>query len=162
MDVKGKNCTEPELEVNTSNCTNTDAYDVSIDIGWFDEWIVWEGGIAFNSVYWSLILIIFFALLYLLREKFKWRLLTERLDGLEDPPPQVKQSSSNNWIDWFKLEIDEETIGKDGATFLWFQYRLIQVEILRMILGDLQDFITLALTGLTVSFVVPFSSLWLG
>ena len=134
MDVKGKNCTEPELEVNTSNCTNTDAYDVSIDIGWFDEWIVWEGGIAFNGVYWSLILIIFFALLYLLREKFKWRLLTERLDGLEDPPPQVKQSSSS-WIDWFKLEIDEETIGKDGATFLWFQYRLIQVEILRMVLG---------------------------
>jgi hypothetical protein len=59
---------------------------------------VWEGGIAFNCVYWTLILILFFALLYLFRQKFKWRLLTERLDGLEDPPPQLKRSGSSSLL----------------------------------------------------------------
>ncbi len=134
MDDQIKNCSGPEVEVDTSNCTNTDAYDVSIDIGWFNEWVVWEGGIAFNCVYWSLILILFFTLLYLFRQKFKWRLLIERLDGLEDPLPQLKRSGSS-WIDWLTLKIDEEAVGKDGATFLWFQFRLIQVQILMTVLG---------------------------
>ncbi|XP_046460925.1 CSC1-like protein 2 [Daphnia pulex] len=67
-------------------------------------------------------------------KKFKWRLLTERLDGLEDPPPQLKRSDSS-WIDWLTLKIDEEAVGKDGATFLWFQFRLIQVQILMTVLG---------------------------
>lgn len=129
------NCSQTEFEINTSNCTNTDAYayGISIDIGWFNEWIVWEGGIAFNTVYWLLILLISLVILHILRRKFNCRLLTERLDGLEDRPPTLKQT--NNWLDWLSFSIDEAAIGKDGATFLWFQYRLIQVELLRMALG---------------------------
>lgn len=129
------NCNHTELEINTSNCTNTDAYayGISIDIGWFNEWIVWEGGIAFNTVYWLLILLISFIVLHILRWKFNCRLLTERLDGLEDPPPPVERTS--HWVDWLNFSIDEEAIGKDGATFLWFQYRLIQIELLRMALS---------------------------
>jgi hypothetical protein len=33
------------------------------------------------------------------------------------------------------LKIDEEVVGKDKATFLWFQFLLTQVEVLRMALG---------------------------
>ncbi|KAI9561459.1 hypothetical protein GHT06_012417 [Daphnia sinensis] len=121
----------PELQVNTSNCSQPDAYDISIQIGWFNEWIVWEGGIAFHAAYWSVILLISFALLYFLKWKFKWWCLCKRFDGTTHPPTHVKMS----WADWLSLSIDEEAVGKDGATFLWFQYRLIQVDVLRIALG---------------------------
>ncbi|XP_059351351.1 ankyrin-1-like [Daphnia carinata] len=91
------------------------------------------GGIAFNTVYWLLILLISFIILYLLRWKPNYRLLTERLDGLEDLPPPVKRAS--HWVHLLNFSIDEEAIGTDGTTFLWFQYRLIQIEFLRMALG---------------------------
>lgn len=121
----------PELQVNTSNCSQPDAYDISIEIGWFNEWIVWEGGIAFHAAYWSIILLISFSLLYFLKLKFKWWCLCKRFDGESRPPTHVKMS----WADWLSLSIDEEAVGKDGATFLWFQYRLIQVDVLRISLG---------------------------
>lgn len=122
-----------EHQVNTSNCSQPDAYDISIEIGWFNEWIVWQGGIAFNAVYWSIILLISFVVLYLIRWKFKVWFLCKRFDGEQHPPSSVGQTMS--WTKWLTLSIDEEAVGKDGATFLWFQYRLIQVDVLRMALG---------------------------
>jgi hypothetical protein len=43
--------------------------------------------------------------------------------------------TTTSWTDWLSLKIDEEAVGKDGATFLWYQFWLIQVEVLRMALG---------------------------
>nr|CAH0102450.1 unnamed protein product [Daphnia galeata] len=107
----------PELEINTTTCSQPDAYDISVEIGWFEEWIVWEGGIAFNVIYWASNVNHSFAGLYILRWFFNWKFL------------------SAPWIDWLTLKIDEEAVGKDGAIFLWYQLRLIQVDVLRMALG---------------------------
>jgi hypothetical protein len=113
--------------VDTSECNQQDAYDIKIqiDLGWFNSWLVWEGGIAFNIVYWFILLTVVFAVLHLLRHKFSsWRFLRERFDGSGEPSPDTKPLS---WTDWLTLTIDEKAIGKEGATYLWFQYRLIQV-----------------------------------
>ena len=124
----------PELEINTTTCSQPDAYDISVEIGWFEEWIVWEGGIAFNVIYWLLMLIISFAGLYILRRFFNWKFLSARFVG-EDDPSTISVKRNGSWIDWLTLKIDEEAVGKDGATFLWYQLRLIQVDVLRMALG---------------------------
>lgn len=122
-----------EKEIDTSSCIQPDAYDISVDIGWFEEWVVWEGGIAFNAVYWFIILIFSFAGLHIIRRIFKWKFLSARFVG--EHPSTTNVNRTISWADWLSLKIDEEAVGKDGATFLWFQYRLIQVEVLRMALG---------------------------
>ena len=136
MDNKTNNSVTTEVGVNTTNCTQPDAYDISIVIEWFEKWILWEGGIAFNAVYWLIILIISFAGLNILRRIYKWKFLSARFVGEHPAVSNINVNrTSSSWADWLSLKIDEEAVGKDGATFLWFQYRLIQVEVLRMALG---------------------------
>lgn len=120
--------------VDTSECSNQDAHDINfkIDLGWFNSLLVWEGGIAFNIVYWFVILTVFLTLFHLLRRKFNWQFLHERFVGSRETTADAKPL---NWADWLTLAVDENAIGKDGATYLWFQYRLIQVYTWMMVFG---------------------------
>ncbi|EFX70499.1 hypothetical protein DAPPUDRAFT_256969 [Daphnia pulex] len=93
-------------------------------------------GIAFNAVYWSIIIILSFAGLHFLRQ-FQWKFLSERFVGEHPAVSTLSVKQPTSWADWLSLKIDKEAVGKDGATFLWFQFRLIQVEVLRMALGIL-------------------------
>ena len=125
MEVNTRLVSDSYSSVDTSSCKRQDAHDFHFNsngthLGLFNEWLVWEGGIAFHSIYWIGILLLSFALINLLRWKFRWQCLTERFVGQSEPYHQKKKSSS--WI-----SIDEEALGKDGATYLWFQVRQIVV-----------------------------------
>ncbi|KAI9561542.1 hypothetical protein GHT06_012501 [Daphnia sinensis] len=115
MSVNTRLLSDPYLSLNTSQCNNQDAYDFNFVEAtphtWLNELLIWEGGITFNVVYWSIILLFSFAVIHFLRWKFRWRFLTQRFDG--------QNQSRSSW----SLSIDEEVIGKDGATYLWFQVR---------------------------------------
>ncbi|XP_059350499.1 calcium permeable stress-gated cation channel 1-like [Daphnia carinata] len=115
MSVNTQLLSDPYSSLNTSQCNNQDVYDfnfVEVPHNWLNELLIWEGGITFNVVYWSIILLFSFAVLYFLRWKCRWPFLIQRFDGQDEP-------TRSNWI----LSIDEEVVGKDGATYLWFQVR---------------------------------------
>jgi hypothetical protein len=123
VEVNTSLVSESYSSVDTSSCERQDAHDFRFNsngtnLGWFNEWLVWEGGIAFHSIYWIVILLL--SLINLLRWKLRWQCLTERFVGQSEPYHQKKKSS--RWI-----FIDEEALGKDGATYLWFQVGQIVV-----------------------------------
>lgn len=119
MSVNTRLLSDPYSSLNTSQCNNQDVYDFNFvqvtSHTWFNELLIWEGGIAFNVVYWSIVLLFSFAVIHFLRWKFRWRFLTRRFDGQVEPCT----TRSSSW----GLSIDEELVGKDGATYLWFQVR---------------------------------------
>lgn len=118
MNVNTHLLSDPYSSLNTSQCNNQDVYDFNFGDAlprtWFTGFLTWEGGIAFNAVYWFIILLFSFAVIHFLRWKFRWRFLTERFNG-----PAESCHKRTSW----NLSIDEKVVGKDGATYLWFQVR---------------------------------------
>jgi hypothetical protein len=80
-------------------------------------------------------LILSFAGLLILRRFFKWKFLSARFVGQHPGSTINGNRTATSLAGWLSLKIDEEVVGKDKATFLWFQFLLTQVEVLRMALG---------------------------
>ncbi|EFX67139.1 hypothetical protein DAPPUDRAFT_331372 [Daphnia pulex] len=134
MSVDTRLISDPYSSVDTSLCKSQDKFDFNFkknptNFGFFDEWIVWEGGIAFHVVYWLIIALLFFAIIHLLRRIFSWQWLTERLVGHAEPSQNNKKNKNcSGWI-------DEQAVGQDGATYLWFQARLMVVSSWQMVVS---------------------------
>lgn len=124
MSVNTSLLSDSYSSVNTSLCKRQNEYDVNFKTNEtnpsvFKEWLVWQGGIAFYAICWLIILFLSFAVINFFRWQFRWRCLTERFVGQTEHYQKIKCTS---WI-----SIDEQAVGKDGATYLWFQVRQIVV-----------------------------------
>jgi len=114
---------DPYSALNDSLCKSQDIFYFNFNqeaksSGSLSEWMAYEGGIAFYAVTCVLFSLLVLALFNLLRCIFPWQFLTKRFND-DHTKSSLKKSS---WI-----FIDEKAVGEDGATYLWFQFRLIIV-----------------------------------
>ena len=124
--------------LDTSQCNITDVYEYEFEYqpNDFFKFMVWEGGIAFAVAFWSSVLILFFLSLYLLRKcKFCPQYLSQRFTGDPQTPEIQMIDVKISWIGWFSLKFDEEHVGPDGTIYLRYQSKLIECQILMLILG---------------------------
>ncbi len=122
---------DPYSALNDSLCKSQDIFYFNFNqeaksSGSLMEWIAYEGGIAFYAVICILFSLLVLALFNLLRLIFPWQFLTKRFNGCDIEPLPKKAECPSSWIS-NKLSIDDQVVGKDGATYLWFKFRLIIV-----------------------------------